>query len=197
MKKGGLITLVVVIILVVIGARYGIKSNNEMVSMQEGVRTAWSQVENQYQRRSDLIPNLVATVKGYAEHEQATLEGVVEARAKATQITVNADELTPEALEAYMATQNSLSQALGKLIALQEAYPDLKANENFMALQTQLEGTENRITTERMRFNDAAKEYNTYIKKFPRNLVANMLGFDAQAYFESAPGAETAPVVEF
>lgn len=197
MKKGSLITLVVVIVLVLVGARYGIKSNNEMVLKQEDVRTAWSQVENQYQRRADLIPNLVATVKGYAEHEQATLEGVVEARAKATQVTVNADELTPEALEAYMATQNNLTQALGKLIALKEAYPDLKANENFMALQTQLEGTENRITTERMRFNDTAKEYNTYIKMFPRNIVAKLLGFDAQVYFESAPGAETAPVVEF
>lgn len=197
MKKGGLITLVVVIVLALLGVRYGIKSNNEMVLKQEGVRTAWSQVENQYQRRADLIPNLVATVKGYAEHEKATLEGVVEARAKATQVTVNADELTPEALEAYMATQNNLTQALGKLIALREAYPDLKANENFIALQTQLEGTENRITTERMRFNDTAKEYNTYIKMFPRSIIAKMLGFDAQAYFESTPGAETAPVVEF
>lgn len=197
MKKGGLITLVVVIVLALLGVRYGIKSNNEMVLKQEGVRTAWSQVENQYQRRADLIPNLVATVKGYAEHEKATLEGVVEARAKATQVTVNADELTPEALEAYMATQNNLTQALGKLIALREAYPDLKANENFIALQTQLEGTENRITTERMRFNDTAKEYNTYIKMFPRSIIAKMLGFDAQAYFESAPEAETAPVVEF
>ncbi|MDD7437526.1 MAG: LemA family protein [Bacteroidales bacterium] len=197
MKKGSLITLVVIIVLVLIGVRYGIKSNNEMVLKQEAVRTAWSQVENQYQRRADLIPNLVATVKGYAEHEQATLEGVVEARAKATQVTVNADELTPEALEAYTASQNALTQALGKLIALKEAYPDLKANENFMALQTQLEGTENRITTERMRFNDVAKEYNTYIKMFPRSLIANMLGFDAQAYFESAPGAESAPAVEF
>lgn len=197
MKKGGIITLVVIIVLVLVGFRYGIKSNNQMVTKQETVKTAWSQVENQYQRRADLIPNLVATVKGYAEHEQATLEGVIEARSKATQVTVDAENLTPEALESYMATQNSLSQALGKLLAVAEAYPNLKANENFQMLQTQLEGTENRISTERMRFNDTAKDYNTYIRMFPRNIFANILGFKSQAYFEAASGSATAPVVEF
>ncbi|MDO5017505.1 MAG: LemA family protein [Porphyromonas sp.] len=197
MKKGTIITLVVVVIVLLAGGRYSIKSNNRMVEMQEEVRTAWSQVENQYQRRADLIPNLVNTVKGYAAHEQSTLEGVIEARAKATQMTVNAENLSEEALQQYMATQNTLSQALGRLMVVAEQYPDLKANENFRMLQTQLEGTENRISTERQRFNQTAKDYNTYIRKFPRNLLANMLGFDAQAYFESIAGADVAPVVEF
>lgn len=197
MKKGTIITIVVVVVLLIVVGRFGIKSNNTMVEMHEGVKTAWSQVENQYQRRADLIPNLVNTVKGYAAHEQQTLTGVIEARAKATQVTVNPDQLTEEALQQYMATQNNLTQALGRLMVVAEQYPELKANENFQMLQTQLEGTENRITTERMRFNDTAKEYNVYIRKFPRNIVANMLGFEPQAYFESIPGAEVAPVVAF
>lgn len=197
MKKGTIITIVVVGIVVLMVARFGISANNNMVEKQEGVRTAWSQVENQYQRRADLIPNLVNTVKGYATHEEQTLTNVIEARAKATQVKVDPDQLTDEALKNYMASQNNLSQALGRLMVVAEQYPELKANENFQMLQTQLEGTENRITTERQRFNETAKEYNIYIRKFPRNIFASILGFKAQAYFESIAGAEVAPVVAF
>ncbi|WP_288202616.1 LemA family protein [uncultured Porphyromonas sp.] len=197
MKKGTIITIVVVGIVVLMVARYGISANNNMVEKQEGVRTAWSQVENQYQRRADLIPNLVNTVKGYATHEEQTLTNVIEARAKATQVKVDPDQLTDEALQKYMASQNNLSQALGRLMVVAEQYPELKANENFQMLQTQLEGTENRITTERQRFNETAKEYNIYIRKFPRNIFAGILGFKPQAYFESIAGAEVAPVVAF
>lgn len=197
MKKGTIITIVVIGIVVLMVARYGISANNNMVEKQEGVRTAWSQVENQYQRRADLIPNLVNTVKGYATHEEQTLTNVIEARAKATQVKVDPDQLTDEALQKYMASQNNLSQALGRLMVVAEQYPELKANENFQMLQTQLEGTENRITTERQRFNETAKEYNIYIRKFPRNIFAGTLGFKPQAYFESIAGAEVAPVVAF
>lgn len=197
MKKGTIITIVVVGIVVLMVARYGISANNNMVEKQEGVRTAWSQVENQYQRRADLIPNLVNTVKGYATHEEQTLTNVIEARAKATQVKVDPDQLTDEALQKYMASQNNLSQALGRLMVVAEQYPELKANENFQMLQTQLEGTENRISTERQRFNETAKEYNVYIRKFPRNIFAGILGFKPQAYFESIAGAEVAPVVAF
>lgn len=197
MKKGTIITIVVIGIVVLMVARYGISANNNMVEKQEGVRTAWSQVENQYQRRADLIPNLVNTVKGYATHEEQTLTNVIEARAKATQVKVDPDQLTDEALQKYMASQNNLSQALGRLMVVAEQYPELKANENFQMLQTQLEGTENRITTERQRFNETAKEYNVYIRKFPRNIFASILGFKPQAYFESIAGAEVAPVVAF
>ncbi len=197
MKKGTIITIVVVGIVVLVVARYGISANNNMVEKQEGVRTAWSQVENQYQRRADLIPNLVNTVKGYATHEEQTLTNVIEARAKATQVKVDPDQLTDEALQKYMASQNNLSQALGRLMVVAEQYPELKANENFQMLQTQLEGTENRISTERQRFNETAKEYNVYIRKFPRNIFAGILGFKPQAYFESIAGAEVAPVVAF
>ena len=197
MKKGTIITIVVIGIVVLMVARYGISANNNMVEKQEGVRTAWSQVENQYQRRADLIPNLVNTVKGYATHEEQTLTNVIEARAKATQVKVDPDQLTDEALQKYMASQNNLSQALGRLMVVAEQYPELKANETFQMLQTQLEGTENRITTERQRFNETAKEYNIYIRKFPRNIFAGILGFKTQAYFESIAGAEVAPVVAF
>lgn len=197
MKKKTIITIVVLAVVVLMVARFGISANNNMVEKQEGVRTAWSQVENQYQRRADLIPNLVNTVKGYATHEEQTLTNVIEARAKATQMTVDPSQLTDEALQKYMATQNNLSQALGRLMVVAEQYPELKANENFQMLQTQLEGTENRITTERQRFNETAKEYNIYIRKFPRNIFANILGFKPQAYFESIAGAEVAPVVAF
>lgn len=197
MKKGTIITIVVIGIVVLMVARYGISANNNMVEKQEGVRTAWSQVENQYQRRAELIPNLVNTVKGYATHEEQTLTNVIEARAKATQVKVDPDQLTDEALQKYMASQNNLSQALGRLMVVAEQYPELKANENFQMLQTQLEGTENRISTERQRFNETAKEYNIYIRKFPRNIFAGILGFKPQAYFESIAGAEVAPVVAF
>lgn len=170
---------------------------NSMVKEQEGVQTAWSQVENVYQRRADLIPNLVNTVKGYAAHESQTLEGVVNARAKATQLTVDPENLTPEKLAAYQEAQGELGAALGKLLAIQENYPDLKANENFLALQSQLEGTENRISTERMKFNEAAKRYNVLIRVFPKSIIASLFGFEKMPYFQAKEGADVAPSVEF
>ena len=170
---------------------------NGFVEKDEAVKTAWSQVENVYQRRADLIPNLVETVKGYAAHEKETLEGVVAARAKATQITVDPENMTPEKLKEYQAAQGELGAALGKLLAITENYPDLKANENFLQLQAQLEGTENRITVERGKFNDVAKEYNVSIRTFPANILAGMFGFQQRSYFEAAAGAEQAPQVKF
>ena len=170
---------------------------NTMTEKEEAVNKAWSNVENQYQRRSDLIPNLVNTVKGYAQHEQSTLTAVLEARSKATQITVNADDLTPEKLKEYQAAQGQVTSALGKLLAITEAYPDLKANENFKELQAQLEGTENRISVERRNFNEIVGDYNTYIRKFPQNIMASIFGFEKRAYFEAEAGSEKAPKVEF
>lgn len=170
---------------------------NTMVEKEEGVDKAWSQVENVYQRRADLIPNLVSTVKGYAAHESQTLESVVEARAKATQMTIDPAQLSPESIEKFQAAQGQLSQALGKLLAITENYPDLKANENFLQLQAQLEGTENRIAVERRNFNEAAQSYNTYIRKFPNNITAGIFGFEKKPYFKAEEGAEKAPKVEF
>ena len=196
MKKG-LVTLIVLAVVAV--ALFGWVKNtyNTLVVGDEGVQAAWSQVENVYQRRADLIPNLVATVKGYAEHESSTLEAVMEARAKATQITVDASNLTEEQIARYQAAQGDLSQALGRLLAVSEAYPDLKANENFRDLQTQLEGTENRITVERQKFNQTAQAYNTTLRSFPNNIVAGLFHFEKKGYFTAAAGAETAPKVEF
>lgn len=170
---------------------------NSLVEKQQNVDQAWAQVENQYQRRSDLIPNLVNTVKGYSQHEEETLVKVTEARAKATSITLNADDLTEENLARFQAAQNELSQALKSLLAVSEAYPDLKANENFMNLQVQLEGTENRIATERMRYTEAVKDYNTSIKKFPTVVYAGWFGFKEKPQFKAAEGAEKAPEVKF
>ena len=170
---------------------------NGMVEREEAVSQAWSNVENQYQRRADLIPNLVNTVKGYAAHEQETLTQVIEARSKATSINIDAENLTPETLKAYQKAQGEIGNALGRLIALGEAYPDLKANENFRELQAQLEGTENRIATERMKFNETAKEYNTLIRKFPKNIIASVFGFEKKPYFEAQEGADKAPAVQF
>lgn len=170
---------------------------NGLVVQQEEVETAWAQVENQYQRRIDLIPNLVATVKGYATHEQETLQGVIDARAKATQVTVDPTNATPEQLAAFQAAQGELSQALGRLLAVAESYPDLKANENFRDLQQQLEGTENRIAVARQNFNDAARKYNTEIRRFPKNIIAGAFGFERKPYFEAEEGANKAPKVEF
>ena len=170
---------------------------NGLVSMDEQVAGKWANVETQYQRRADLIPNLVNTVKGYATHEQETLEGVIEARSKATQIKVDASELTPERLAQFQRAQGELTAALGKLLAIREQYPDLKANQNFLELQSQLEGTENRITVARKDFNDAAKAYNVAIRRFPKNILAGIFGFDKKAYFEAAEGAEKAPEVKF
>ncbi len=196
MKKGLVVLLVVAA--VAIGLFGWFKGNyNNMVKMDEGVQAAWSQVENVYQRRADLIPNLVATVKGYAAHEQQTLEGVVSARSKATQITLDAENLTPDKLAEYQKAQGELGAALGKLLAITENYPELKANENFLSLQSQLEGTENRIAVERKKFNETARAYNTEIRQFPKNIVANLFGFEKKPYFEAAEGAQQAPVVAF
>lgn len=170
---------------------------NTMVEKQESVEAAWSQVENVYQRRADLIPNLVATVKGYAEHEQATLTGVIEARSKATSVSIDASKLNEQNIKEFQAAQDGLSQALSRLLVVQEKYPDLKANENFKDLQVQLEGTENRITVERQKFNDTARDYNTYIRKFPHNIVAGIFSFDPKPYFAAAEGADKAPKVQF
>ena len=172
-------------------------SYNTMVEKEEAVNTAWSNVENQYQRRADLIPNLVNTVKGYAAHESETLASVVEARAKATQITVSADQLTPETLARYQQAQGEIGSALGRLMRITENYPELKANQNFQELQAQLEGTENRISVERRNFNQATQDYNTYIRKFPQNLIAGMFGFEKKPYFEAEEGNNVAPAVEF
>lgn len=196
MKKG-MMTLIVVAAVLLGGFVWVKNVYNQLVVSDEYVQSTWAQVENVYQRRADLIPNLVATVKGYAEHESETLESVVEARAKATQVTVDPANLTPEAIAQFNEAQGALSTALGRLLLIQENYPDLKANQNFLDLQAQLEGTENRITTERMKFNDAVKSFNTGIRRFPDNIVASVFGFEKKGYFEAQAGAETAPKVEF
>lgn len=197
MKKPVVITLVVVAAIIAAIALWAMTGYNSLVSADETVSTAWSNVENQYQRRADLIPNLVNTVKGYAAHEKETLEAVVSARTRATQVTVDADNLTPEKLAEYQKAQGEVGAALGRLLAITEEYPDLKANQNFLELQAQLEGTENRISVERRNFNEAAKEYNTSIRKFPKNILAGMFGFEKRPYFESQEGADKAPAVEF
>ncbi len=196
MKKG-LIALIVVAVILLGGFLWIKGAYNNMVTGDENVQAAWSQVENVYQRRADLIPNLVATVKGYAAHESETLENVVSARAKATQVTVDPSNLSEEAIADFNKAQGELSTALGRLMMIQENYPDLKANQQFSELQAQLEGTENRIATERMKFNETAKAYNTMIRKFPDNIIASMFGFEKKGYFEAQAGAETAPKVEF
>ncbi len=193
MKKSTIIILVVVGIAVV----WAIMGYNGMVKADEAVSTAWSNVENQYQRRADLIPNLVNTVKGYAAHEKETLDAVVSARTRATQVTVDADDLTPEKLQEYQNAQGEVGAALGRLLAITESYPDLKANQNFLELQAQLEGTENRISVERRNFNEVAKSYNTSIRTFPRNILAGMFGFEKRPYFEAQEGADKAPEVKF
>ena len=170
---------------------------NGMVEREEAVSQAWSNVENQYQRRADLIPNLVNTVKGYAAHEQETLAQVIEARSKATSINIDAESLTPETLQAYQKAQGEIGNALGRLIALGEAYPALKANENFKELQAQLEGTENRISVARRDYNESARKYNTTLRSFPKNILAGMFGFEKKAYFEAQEGSEQAPTVQF
>ena len=196
MKKSYIILIVVAVIL--IGGFVWVKNTyNGLVKADEGVSAAWAQVENVYQRRADLIPNLVATVKGYAAHESQTLENVIAARSKATQVTVDQANLTEEALAKFNAAQGELTNALGRLLMITENYPDLKASQQFSELQAQLEGTENRITTERMKFNDTAKGYNTLIRSFPTNILASMFGFEKKGYFEAQAGAETAPKVEF
>jgi LemA protein len=193
----GLITLLVVLGAVLLVFLWAKNSYNSMVTKEEGVTSAWAQVENVYQRRADLMPNLVATVKGYAAHEQETLEGVVNARAKATQTTIDPANMTEESMKQFQAAQGELGSALQRLMVVVERYPDLKANQNFLELQAQLEGSENRITVERQKFNETARAYNTYIRQFPKNILSGIFGFERKAYFEAAEGAETAPKVEF
>ena len=170
---------------------------NRMVEKQEAVTSQWGNVQNAYQRRADLIPNLVNTVKGYATHEQETFTQVTEARSRATQTNSNPENLTTESLQEYQQTQNQLSQALGRLLLIQENYPELKANQNFLALQDELAGTENRISVERNRFNQLAQDYNSYIRKFPQVIYAKWFKFENKAYFEALPEAQTAPQVQF
>ena len=193
----GLIAVVVVVILVLLCIGWGKSAYNDMVEQEVAVDTQWANVQNAYQRRADLIPNLVNTVKGYASHEQETLTAVVEARAKATQMNFSADDLNEENIRKYQEAQGQLGNAIGRLLMVQEQYPDLKANTNFMALQDELTGTENRISTERNKFNERVKDYNTTIRKFPRNLFAGMFGFEKKAFFEADQSAQTAPVVQF
>ncbi len=170
---------------------------NKMVDMEEQVASQWSQVENVYQRRADLIPNLVNTVRGYASHEQETFVEVVEARSKATSVNVDAENLSPQAIEQFNQAQQGLTSALSRLMVVVEQYPDLKANQNFRDLQAQLEGTENRIAVERRKFNEVAQNYNAYIRKFPQLIYAGWFGFDKKNYFEAQQGSERAPEVQF
>ena len=192
-----LTTWIVVLGVLALGIIWGIGRYNAIITAEEEVNTAWAQVETQYQRRADLIPNLVETVKGYAAHESATLESVVAARAKATQVVVDPTHATEEQIAAFQVAQGELSQALGRLIAISENYPDLKANQNFNNLQSQLEGTENRINVARNNFNEIARQFNTLIRRFPTNIVANLMGAEKRPYFEAATGADRAYQVQF
>jgi LemA protein len=195
-KKGTIILIAVAVVLFLMVSN-AIGKYNTLVTMEEGVDAAWSQVENVYQRRADLIPNLVATVKGVAEFEKETFTAVTEARSKVGSINMEGITNNPQAMENFQAAQGQLSGALSRLMVVMERYPDLKANQNFLDLQTQLEGTENRIAVERNRFNNTAKTYNTEIRKFPGSIYAGMFGFDKKAYFEAEAGAEKAPEVQF
>lgn len=194
MKNKGLWILLGILAVVVVWA---ISGYNGLVSSDENVNKAWANVESAYQRRSDLIPNLVNTVKGYAEHEKETLQQVVEARSKATSMSIDAATATPEQMQAWIDAQQEVGSALGRLIAISESYPQLRANENFLALQTQLEGTENRIKTERDRYNEAVQAFNVKIRHFPTNILASMFGFERRTMFEAEAGAEKAPEVQF
>ncbi|RKD87756.1 LemA family protein [Mangrovibacterium diazotrophicum] len=196
MKKSWIILAVIAVVVIFIYSSFK-GTYNTMVQKDEEVSASWAQVENVYQRRADLIPNLVNTVKGYATHEQETLEGVIEARSKATSVNLNADNLDAQSLQQFQQAQDGLSSALSRLMVVVERYPDLKANQNFLDLQAQLEGTENRITVERRKFNESAQGFNTYIRSFPKNIYANMFGFEKKAYFTAEQGAEKAPVVNF
>lgn len=194
MKNKGLWILLGILAVVVVWA---ISGYNGLVSSDENVNKAWANVESAYQRRSDLIPNLVNTVKGYAEHEKETLQQVVEARSKATSMSIDAATATPEQMQAWIDAQQEVGSALGRLIAISESYPQLRANENFLALQTQLEGTENRIKTERDRYNEAVQAFNVKIRRFPTNILASMFGFERRTMFEAEAGTEKAPEVQF
>ena len=192
-KKRWIIAGLVIVVLAV----WGISSYNGLVEKDEEVNGKWANVETQYQRRSDLLPNLVSTVKGYAAHEKSTLEAVMAARSQATQVKIDPSNCTPQQLAAYQKAQGGVTTALGKLLAISENYPQLKANENFLELQSQLEGTENRINVARKDFNDAAKKFNMSIRRFPKSIIASMCGFEKRSYFEAEAGADKAPKVEF
>lgn len=194
MKRSSIILIVLVLFLAIVGMN-GCSTYNGLVTKEETVDASWKQVENQYQRRMDLIPNLVAVVKNYADFEKSTLEAVVNARANATKVTMNVDEMTPENIEKFNQAQQAVSSSLARLLVVSENYPDLKANQNFRDLQAQLEGTENRIATERMRFNEVVQDYNTHVRKFPRNIWAGIFGFEKKAYFQMDEGADKAPDV--
>ena len=196
MKKSYVIIIAIVVVVVAIFG-WVTSTYNGMVTVEEEATTAFAKVQSAYQRRADLIPNLVETVKGYASHEKETLEGVVSARSKATQITLDPEKMTPQKMKEFQEAQGELSSALGRLIAIQENYPDLKANENFRDLQVQLEGTENRINTERNNYNEAVQKYNVKIRRFPNSLFAGMFGFEKMQKFEAETGAEKAPQVKF
>jgi LemA protein len=196
MKKSTLVIVIILAVVVIFGG-CGVGKYNSLVQQDEVVKNKWGAVQSQYQRRADLIPNLVSTVKGAANFEKETLTQVMEARAKATQITVNADDLSPEKIQQFQAAQGQLSSALGRLLAVSESYPELKANQNFLDLQAQLEGTENRITVARNDFNDAVKGYNSGVRTFPGNIVAGIGGFHQKGYFEADKGSENAPKVAF
>ena len=193
MKKSTIIIIAVAVLAVV----WGITGYNGLVSMDEGVQTKWADVETQYQRRADLIPNLVNTVKGYAAHESETLQAVVEARAKATSVNIDPSNMSAEQIANFQKAQDGVSSALGRLLVTVEKYPDLKANENFRELQAQLEGTENRISVARRDYNEAARKYNTTLRSFPKNILAGMFSFEKKAYFEAQEGSEQAPTVQF
>jgi LemA protein len=196
MKTSRIILIVIAVVLVLFISR-GCKGYNNLVTLREQVNRDWSNVENVYQRRADLIPNLVATVKGYATHEQETFTKVTEARSKATAVTIDASNMTEEDMKRFQAAQGEISSALSRLLAVAEAYPDLKANQNFLELQAQLEGTENRIAVERRKFNETATSYNTEIKRFPTVLFAGMFGFKERPYFAAEAGSQVAPKVQF
>lgn len=194
MKKSSVIIVLIVAAIVVV---WGITGYNGLVNMDEGVQTKWADVETQYQRRADLIPNLVNTVKGYAAHESETLQAVVEARAKATSVNIDPSNMSAEQIANFQKAQDGVSSALGRLLVTVEKYPDLKANENFRELQAQLEGTENRISVARRDYNEAARKYNTTLRSFPKNILAGMFGFEKKAYFEAHEGSDQAPTVQF
>lgn len=197
MKKTVLVIVFSMLGLILLGVIMGISSYNNLVGMDEGVSSSWANVETAYQRRADLIPNLVNTVKGYAEFEQETLTQVIEARSKATSVNVDANNLSPEAISKFQSAQEGLSGALSRLLVTIEKYPDLKANQNFMALQQELTNTENKIGFERQKFNKKVEKFNGAIRKFPTVILANMAGFDAKGYFKSEAGSEKAPEVNF
>ena len=196
LSTGWIVVIAIIGVIVILGL-WASSSYNNLVTKEETVNQSWANVQNVYQRRSDLIPNLVATVKGVANFEKSTLTAVIEARANATKVNINPKNLDEASLQKFQSAQDGISSALSRLMVVVERYPELKATQNFSELQAQLEGTENRITVARRDFNEAAQAYNTYLRRFPSNIFAGMFGFQKKAYFESQKGAENAPKVQF